>query len=373
MMRAVLAIACVSALAGLAHADDDFSGTKIVFARGDKLLTSDAKGKGEAELVTLPAKATVRALRTDALGKILLADVGGTWSYMALDGSAKSLTELPCDAGPAQLAEDGLCVLCRAKKGGSIIVNLVTNKVTPVDIPVAGARLAGSGADRKLVWADKGAVWTAPPNDPKKAKQVTKQAPLRGLLPSPDGTHALGTYEDEVFESVKKKKTADVLEVFALDGEGARRKAIQNGVAVEWSHDSKWVLVQDGASACIMLAAGGQYKCWRGYTAAAIAPDGRYALLLGNRSSESSKKDKKTKAKAKKPEKKPAPDEETSEPENPEGEEPAPVDDVAVAPPGGPVSLYRAQLEGAFTTSPALIARVVDGAAVWIPTSAPSN
>src|SRR4029079_10165502 len=137
---------------------------KIVFARGDKLLTSDAKGKGETELVTLPAKVSVRALRTDALGQIVLADVGGTWSYMALDGSAKSLTDLPCDAGPAQLAEDGLCVLCRAKNGGgSIIVNLATNKVTPVAIPAVGARLAGSGAERKLVWADKGAVWSAPP------------------------------------------------------------------------------------------------------------------------------------------------------------------------------------------------------------------
>ena len=352
-----------------------------VFAAGSSLYTADAKGKSETELATLPAKATVRALRVDADGKVLLADVGGTWSWMALDGSAKSLSDLPCAEGPAQLAEDGLCVLCRAKKGGSIIVTLASGKITNVDVPTTGARLAGTGAERKLVWADDKGVWTASPANPKKPTKAAPDAPLRNFLPSPDGSHALGTYKGEVYEGPKTKKPAEILHVFALDGEGARRKSIQNGVPVEWSHDSKWALIQDGASACITLAQGGQYKCWRGYTAAAIAPDGKYALLLGNRDGSKQRPDKKTPAKKdakstkktpdkKKPVDEPPPDEGAdAEGEGEGGEGDAPVDDVAVTPPSGPLALYIAQLEGAFPTSPKLVTKIVDGAAVFVPAS----
>jgi hypothetical protein len=385
MLRVVLLVA---ALTGVAHADDDLANRAIVFARGTTLYKSDAKGKNETELATLPDKSTVRALRTDALGKILLADIGGTWSWMPLDGSTKSLTSLPCDAGPAQLAEDGLCVLCRQKKSGSIIVNLASGKVTPVDVPTTGARLAGQGAERKLVWADDKGVWTASPAAPKKATKAAPQAPLRNFAPSPDGGHALGTFKGEVFETPKVKKPGEILMVFALDGEGAQRKMIQNGVPVEWSHDSKWILVQDGASACIMQTAGGQYKCWRGYTAAALAPDGKYALILGNRDGskkqtiddkkKSSKKDSKKDSKKKAPKKEPAPEPAESDDAPPdeagdvEGEgsdDEVPTDDVAVAPPSGPLALYIAQLDGAFTKSPKLVSKVVDGAAVFVPTS----
>lgn len=377
MLRAVVVLA---ALAGVAHADDDLATRTIVFARGSSLYKADAKGKSETELATLPDKSTVRALRVDAAGKVLLADVGGTWSWMALDGTAKSLTDLPCAEGPAQLAEDGLCVLCRAKKGGSIIVTLASNKVTTVDVPTTGARLAGTGAERKLVWADDKGVWTASPATPKKPTKAAPEAPLRNFLPSPDGSHALGTYKGEVYEGPKTKKPAEVLHVFALDGEGARRKSIQNGVPVEWSHDSKWALIQDGASACITLAQGGQYKCWRGYTAAAIAPDGKYALLLGNRDGSKQRVDKKTPAKKdakskkapdkKKPAEEPAPDEGAdAEGEGEGGGDDAPADDVAVAPPSGPLALYIAQLEGAFTTSPKLVTKIVDGAAVFVPSA----
>jgi hypothetical protein len=382
-MLRVLVVAAVATLGGaFAHADDDLANRTIVFARGTTLYKSDAKGKTETELATLSAKATVRALRTDALGKILLADIGGTWSWMPLDGSTKSLTDLPCDAGPAQLAEDGLCVLCRQRKpgstGGSIIVNLATGKVTPVDVPTAGARLAGSGAERKLVWGDDKGVWTASPATPKKATKAAPEAPLRNLAPSPDGTHALGTFKGEVFDTPKTKKPGEILMVFALDGEGARRNTIQNGVPVEWSHDSKWILVQDGASACIMLVAGGEYKCWRGYTAAALAPDGKYALLLGNRDGskkqtkgdkKSSKKDKKSKKK-KEPEPPPEPPpDESGDVEGDGGDAELPIDDVAVAPPSGPLALYIAQLDGPYAKSPKLVTKIVDGAAVFIPTT----
>lgn len=389
MLRAVVVTLVLTATVGATRADDDLAGRAIVFQRGNALIKADARGRGETQLATLADARPVRALRVDAFGKVLLADVGGVWWWMPLDGSVKALTELPCGPGPAQLAADGLCVLCRAKTGtGSIIVNFASGKVTPVDVPATGARLAGMGTERRLVWADGSGVWSAPPANRNAAKQVAPEAPLRNLAPSPDGTHALGVYAGEVFEGAKKKKPGEVLMVFALDGTAARRKAIQNGVPVEWSHDSKWVLVQDRGSACIMLAAGGQYKCWRGFTAVSIAPDGKYALVLGSRDYGRKADDKKSKTKKsskrdskhKKNKKQPPPprDEPSDEPsEEPSGEaelpgdehgdEPIPVDDVPVPPPSGPLALFRAEVEGAFTKSPQLVTRDVDGAAVFVP------
>ena len=364
------ALLVVLAAASPALADEEPAGS-IVFARGGSLYKVDTRGRGETKVADLPEKATVRALRTDAAGKVLLVDLvvggrGGQWSWMPLDGSTSTLADLPCAEGPAQLAEDGACVLCKAGSG-SQIVNLNNGKSTPVEIPAPGARLARGGADRVLVWADDKAVYTAPPRNPKQSKQVAPEAPKRGFSPSPDASHALGVYADEVYVDAHHKKPADVLEVFALDGQGARRKSVKSGVPVEWSHDSQWVLLQDGSQACIVHALGGEYKCWRGFTPASIAPDGKFALMLYARDKKPPPPPPRKLPKDKKgrPIKAPPPDEPT---DNPEGEEEAPVDDVPVAPPSGPLSLYRAQLEGAFTTAPVLIVKTVDGAAVWVPT-----
>jgi len=352
MRCALLAAACLCvAPASAAPPDDPLQHVTIIYARGGSLYKSDARGKNEVEVATLPAKATVRALRTDAGGRILLVDLAGKWSWLPLDGNAKTLSDLPCADGPAQLAEDAACVLCRSvtAAGQSIIVNLATGKQTPIAIPAPGTRIAGTGKDRKLVWADTGGIWTAPPGAPQQKKLVAPQAPVRHFSPSPDGLRAVGIYQDDVYVGgPRKKQQADVLEGFQLDGQGVRRKGIRNGVPVEWSHDNEYVLVQDGGKACLMRAIGGQYKCWRGYTGVSIAPDGSYALMLGGRDK-----------KAEPPKKKDSGD--------PESEDGVAEDDVPVPPPTGPMSLYRAELNGPYTAAPALIARVVDGAAVWVP------
>ena len=155
-----------------------------------------------------------------------------------------------------------------------------------------------------------------------------------------------------------------MLETIALDGSGARRKSIKSGTPLEWSHDSQWVLMQDGSGACIVRATGGQYKCWRGFTAVSIAPDGSYALLLGNRDAKPEKKATKKKAAKKKA---PDPSDPTNEPEQEGDDDSDATDDVAVAPPSGPLALYRAKLDGAFTDRPVLLVKVVEGAAVWVP------
>ncbi|TMQ12409.1 MAG: hypothetical protein E6J90_19910 [Deltaproteobacteria bacterium] len=413
------AVAVAAALAAPAWAGDDFAGASIIFARGSSLYRVDARGRGETEIAKLAAKVTVRALRCDAGGAVLLADLAGKWAWMPLDGSTRALIELPCGDGPAQLAEDGSAVLCRSTRAPSqsIVVELTglgpaQPRVT-VDVPPGTAHLVGSGAERRLVWADGGGVWTAAPGELRKKTRAAPDAPLRGFLPSPDGAHAIAVYADQIFSDIHRQRPAEVLMTVALDGQGARRKAIAGGVAVEWSHDAQWLLVQDGASACIMRASGGQYKCWRGYTAASLSGDGRWGLALGNR--DGSKKQtpaRPAKARSGKPGK-PAPapptpppagepasaddkpwdhlDEPSDEPESsepappidPTGEDPrpagravgvptprdraSPIDDVSVAPPSGPLSLYRLRLEGAFTDRPALLVKVVDGAAVWVP------
>ena len=371
--------------AGTAHADDDdFGADVVIFARGSSLFQVDARGRNETEIAQLPAKVTVRALRSDAEGTVLLADLAGKWAWMALDGQSKALLDLPCGDGPAQLADDGSAVVCRSGKAPnqSLIVELLhapgtaakLGTVAAVDVPPSAARIVGDGALRKLVWADPAGVWSSAPNDAKHRTRAAADAPTRGFLASPDGARAIAVYPDQVYSDVRHTQPADVLMTLQLDGKGARRKAIRDGVAVEWSHDSEWVLVQDGASTCLMRASGGQYKCWKGFTAASISGDGRWGLALGNRdgakgssSTGSAKKGAKP-AKAAPPPpppKAPASGEPTDEPEA--GDAPPANDDVSVAPPTGPLSLYRLRLEGAFTDKPTLLVRVVDGAAVWVP------
>lgn len=373
MIMRALAVVAVLTTAASAAPPDDISPRSIVFARGNVLIKSDARGKGESELATLPAKKAVRALRVDAKGTVLLADLGGTWSWMPLDGSVKTLTDLPCEAGPAQLSVEGTYVLCRGKTG-STVVNLKSGKVTPIDVPAAGARLTGVGSELRLVWADGQGVWSAVPPLRKQPRKVAPEAPLRSFIVSPDGTHAVGVYHDEVYETPRAKKPGDVLMTFALDGEAARRKVIQNGVPLEWSQDSRWILVQDGRSGCAMLSVGGQYKCWRNYTAAGISPDGKYVLLFGSRDQPAAKKTKAPppkKGKRGKAAKPPQPEASLeggeTEPEQADDGADDATDDVPLAPPGGAVALYRGDLTGAFTKSPQLVTRDATGAAVWLP------
>ena len=113
-MKLALAAALVLVTATPAFADETYGGATVIFARGSSLMRVDPRGRTETEVVKLPAKVSVRALRTDARGSVLLADLGGKWSWMKLDGTQSTLTDLPCADGPAQLAVDGACVLCRS-------------------------------------------------------------------------------------------------------------------------------------------------------------------------------------------------------------------------------------------------------------------
>ena len=57
----VVVLAALLIVMGTAHAEDDPANRTIIFARGDKLIKADGRGRNESELATLPAKAQVRA------------------------------------------------------------------------------------------------------------------------------------------------------------------------------------------------------------------------------------------------------------------------------------------------------------------------
>ena len=324
----------------LARANDaELDRATVVFARGAAIYKTDGNGRAEVELARLPEGSHALALRTDAGGRVVIAEVSGGGWWISLDGTAAKWNAVAqCTAGPAQLDPDGECVLCRDRTAAGVVVNLGSGRSTAIDVPPT-ARIVGSGPQRRLVWPDATGIWSAPLRDAKRKTRVAPEPPLRAFLPSPDGTRAVGVYASFVYDG-KRQRPAEILMGFALDGEAARRKMIRTGAPLQWSHDNQWVLVQDGAAACVMRANGGQYKCWKGFTAVSIAPDGAYALVLGSRNG------------AKLPAAPAATKSAIAEP---------------VATPTGPLALYRAKLDGPFDAPPQLVVKVIDGGAVWIP------
>jgi hypothetical protein len=366
MNRLAAAIGAAVVLAGaVARADDDDTEPKagqVVYAKGTSLWRIAATGRGKAtELVALPADARgsdVRAIRADTGAHVLIVDVAGTWYWTKIDGdTAAPLAAIGCGAGPATLSLDGALVVCAGDKGGTTVKKLGADDHVDRDVPAAGATVLGAQGARTLVWADATSVWSAPLG-PATAGKALADAPLAHFAPAPDGAHALGTY---------KAGDETLLYTFPLDGSGARRKVIRSGVPIEWSWDSKWALVQDGGSACVMKSAGGEYKCWKGYTAVGIADDGAWALMLGTRDGKAPADKPKAKGSGKGKDKHhddaPAPSPAGGE----EGEGDAATDDTPVPLPKGPYSLYRGRRDGAYTDKPVVIVHEVDGAAAWLP------
>jgi hypothetical protein len=292
-MRALLVLVAAGATA---HADT------AIIARGTAILKRS--GKQDVTLATLPAGSAAKALIVDPTGAIAVVDLGGgKWVSARLDAATPAAAiALPCIDVP-RFADDGaLAVICRGAGGVTSSVDPASGKAVTLTVP-AVARVAGG----KLVWVDGGAVWAAPATALAQRTRLAPEAPLRNFSPSPDGTRAVGVYADFVRER-RAKQPAELLMLFALDGEGARRKGMRGGVPLAGSRDGQYVLIQDGAAACLMRATGGQFKCWKGFRPVAISASGTHALVMQRR------------------------------------------------------SLYRAELEGAFTAEPDVVARDVDAA-----------
>ncbi len=400
------AIAILIAVAPAVRADDEFAGGSVVFARGTSLWRTDARGKAATELVALPGKGEdVRAIRADAAGANLIVDLAGRWYWTRLtDGTAAALAPLACASGGATLVGDGSCVVCASPRGTATIIRLRDGKSFDTGVAAPGATVALSPAGRALVWAEAAGMFASPPGRTKDRRSLGSEAPLAHFTPSPDGTRALGVYRETEVDK-DRDGIHELLYTIALDGTGARRKVIRHGVPLVWSWDSQWVLVQDRGAGCVMRGVGGEYKCWKGYTAQSIAPDGAWALLLGPRDSHAAdalaakaqaenlakiKANEKAKADARrkaKPKPRPrgghhrGPDPDDGGPDDggEGGEEPdfagpdedlddgGDIADQPVPLPARPFSLYRARRNGAYTDKPVVIIKDVDGAAVWLP------
>lgn len=361
--RAALVAALALSWASPAAAGREPNG-RVVFARGRSLWSTDAAGKTAAVAIAdLPGPASdVRTIRTDAGGHNLLVDVGGRWYWAAVPaaGATTTLAPLPCGPGAARLTGDGRCTLCADERGRAWFLRLTDGKGKPRAVPATSASFTVRDGVRELVWGAPGGPVLASPVARKAPRTVAPQAPERGLLVAPDGKRAVGVYRARAVGQPATGGERDQLFGFALDGVGARRRLIRDGVAIDWSWDSQWLLVQDHASACIVRAVGGEYKCWKGFTAVSLAPDGTFALVLGPRADGGASDD--------------SGDDEPDGGEGGEGGEGGDDegedeggDDEALALPKGPLSLYRAKLAGPYSERPVVLEKVVDGAAAWLP------
>ncbi len=384
--RAGLVLAALAASVGVgvdvaAAAPGDAPVGRVVFARDRSLWLTDPLGKRPpVEVATLPAAASeVRAIRSDAAGTRLLVDVAGRWYWAPVpDAGAGPVTPsaLPCGPGPARLAARGDLVLCATPAGSARLVRLGDGKLFDRPAPAAAASVVERGGVRELVWdGGPAGVLAAPLSRPGDTRVVAPTAPLRGLLAAPDGSRGVGVYRAQVKKPASPGER-DELVGFALDGTAARRRLIRDGVVLDWSWDSRWLLVQDGAKACIARAVGGQFKCWKGYTAVSLAPDGSWALVVGPRAGAAEAEAAgRAGADAGGADGERAEDEDEVEDGDADGQDgqprsAAPVD-IAVPLPHGPFSLYRARLAGPYTERPALVETVVDGAALWLPAAPP--
>ncbi len=380
-LGAAVGLSTAAAAAGQAEAGVEDPQARVVFARDGSLWSTDPKGKSKpVEVAKLPASADgaaaagpVLVIRTNEAGDRLLVDVGGRWFWAALErgggGGGATLTELPCGSGPARLSAKGASVLCEGPGGKARLVRLSDGKVFERDAPAASASLVVRDGVRSMAWIDeKSRVVVAPVTTPQDVRVLAPAAPVRGFLAAPDGSRGVGVYRARP-PRPKDAAERDELFGFALDGTAARRRLIRDGVVVEWSWDSRWLLVQDGDKACIARAMGGQFKCWKGFTAVSIAPDGAYALVLGPRGGAGGGDAEKEKERGEGEGGGEGEGEGGGEGEA-EGEGEGEGEGEAHgerALPKGPLSLYRAKLNGPYTERPALVETVVDGAAVWLP------
>jgi hypothetical protein len=185
--------------------------------------------------------------------------------------------------------------------------------------PELARPLGPAGAD--ILFADGDATWVMAADGRGRPRQVAPHRPASHLLPSPDGTRAVGRYLTPVGIGVFG---------FRLDGQGARRKLGGDAVPAVWSADSQWVLLQSEAYVCVVRAVGGEQMCWDGYVGLAFAPDSQHVLLARVAADSGA------------------------------------ADGVAAGEDGAR-DLYIAPIRGASPPSPRLVLRGVPGPATWVP------
>ena len=210
-------------------------------------------------------------MQASANGRLLVVDVGGIAGWVQPGEGLRKVAVAPCN-GPGRAAPDGSKLLCAGGPATTVIQPSVW-RAHELDVSPEQASFLGPDAN-EILFADAQGIAAADARHPNELRRLAPHAPTSHLMPSPDGKRAVGRYQNE--------DGAFTLNVFLLDGKAAKRRLGQDSLPITWAPDSQWLLVQSDKLACIARAVGGEYKCWRGYTALAFSPDSAHVLLARN-------------------------------------------------------------------------------------------
>ncbi|MEM9487650.1 MAG: hypothetical protein AAGC55_00830 [Myxococcota bacterium] len=346
----------------------DLSQRTVLFARAGSLWQIPATGKGQpVEVVRVGAE--VRRIQVASTGRLVVIEhVGGVkWASLPAPRGGSSggppkppvaAVAKPLDcAGPPQvsphlspyLSGDGSRVVCVSARAG---VGVVVHRLWPIPQSKVHSKerkdrirhLGFLPADRLLV-GDSRSIWSAAIGRPGERTTLVPESPSAASAIAPNGRRAVALYTIENGEK-------PVLFTFRLDGKAVRRQLLPGAVPLGWSADSRWVTAQMGSRACMIRAIGGQYKCWRGYRAVALAPDGSYLLMtkVPGEDADTSRKSAGSASSGK------ATDTDSSAAQDKAESVATPV-----------VDLYRGRRDGVRPAPPRLVMRGVTGPAAWLP------
>lgn len=267
----MLAFGVASLLCAHTAAGEEPASEGVLFVRGASLMRVALSGKGEpTEVAKLPAEGfAITDMQASRDGHVLLLSSGDGSRWIELGAGATPTAKPASCPSEAKLSPNGRCLVCPASPGSARVIRLASGKGTNYQIPSSSVQFLGP-AGYSLVAVGDANIWAFPLRRSKKPKKLAPHRPLRAFLPAPNGKRAVGVYP---FEDTR------TLETFRLDGKAARRTLMRDAEAVAWSANSEWLLVEQKNQACIVRAVGGEYKCWRGFTGAAISPEGNFAVL----------------------------------------------------------------------------------------------
>lgn len=253
----------------------------IVFARGSALWRIPA---GEAIMSRPPEPEVIADLGDDATrvtrieaspsGDAVLVELGDkvAWVPIMPDRNTPGTLHLLECSGPANFTPRGRSVTCTGRNGQVALHSVPPTGARPLYYPAS--HILGFAPGKRVVIRNPEGLWADSVHTPGEPTLLAPHTPAGTLLVSPDGKRAAGVYPP------LRRADTPGLYVFRLDGKGIRRRLLQGAEPLAWSMNGRWLLAQsEDEGACIVRAAGGQYKCWARYDAVALSPDGAHVLL----------------------------------------------------------------------------------------------
>ncbi len=254
----------------------------IVHATSGRLVARNADGTVRGTLATLPSQlGVVSRIDTSDAGQILMLVAARRVLRVDLTTTPASLSLVNCE-GEATLSPDGRSIACaRGRRGVDVYRFSPTRRRRHLTFGAHHVAFQGARSS-ELVAARHGALWALRGDKPR--RKLAGHAPDGPWLVSPNGRRAVGVYRQSAQPLAAARASTgsppSSLVTFRLDGKAIKRRLLRGAAPVAWSKDSAWILVQAGSAACIVRAVGGQYKCWKGFRAHALTPDGHHALMV---------------------------------------------------------------------------------------------